>query len=307
MLSLYYPFKTQLSLQAALTKGLQSPPMEWSVHPCGCVSLQISHSQIHVPLWAVPHTQESMSLLLAAPAPSPFMFRASFHAMGWNQPKVGCTLEPENGKLAAAIIPQVPKSSASICGARQSWDDSGRAVQLESSPSCLSSSSEQNKHFKQGLLCLFPGSFTNGKAIYAFPPPNTQIIAQGFWLQRLLGAAVSFSLRFPRSNPWLILCPRHQELPGALSCPSWATQHTLEDESDSKINCVCLWGHVQVRGGFSHEVPALQFPGFRSGHSERFFYRVTRRKNLSHQQAKSCKSHVSVSQAGGTVPLIVSD
>lgn len=167
---------------------------------------------------------------------------------------------------------------------RQSWDDSGRAVQLESSPSCLSSSSEQNKHFQQGLLCSFPAYFTNGKAIYAFPLPKHTNNCAGFWFQRLLEAVMSFLLRFPPSNPWLILCPQHEELPWALSCPSWATQHMLKDESDSKIKCMCLCGHVHVRGGFFQELPALKLPGFGSGHSESLFYRVTRRKNLPHQQ-----------------------
>lgn len=125
-----------------------------------------------------------------------------------------------------------------------------------------------------------------GKQFTHFLSPNIQIIAQGFWLQRLLEAVVSFSLRFTRSNPWLILCPWHEELPRALSCPFWATQHRLGDESDSKIKWMCLCGHVHVRWGSSHELPTLKLPRFPSGHSESFFYGITRRKNLSHQQAK---------------------
>lgn len=86
-----------------------------------------------------------------------------------------------------------------------------------------------------------------GKQFTHFLSPNIQIIAQGFWLQRLLEAVVSFSLRFTRSNPWLILCPRHEEFPKALSCPSWATPHRLGDESDQKSSaCVGVdtrtWG-----------------------------------------------------------------
>lgn len=74
------------------------------------------------------------------------------------------------------------------------------AVQLESSHSCLSPSSEQNNPFKQDLPCLFPGHFTDGKAIYVFPLLNIQIIEKGFWLQRLLEIIESFTLRFSRRN-----------------------------------------------------------------------------------------------------------
>lgn len=133
---------------------------------------------------------------------------------------------------------------------RQSWDDSGRAAQLESSPSCLSSPSEQNKHFKQGLLCLFPGYSLMGKQFTHFLSPNIQITEQGCWFQRLEVVCVLLAEVYmePMTNP----CPWLRELLRALSCPSWATQQALKDESESKIKCTCLCGHEHVRGGFSH-------------------------------------------------------
>lgn len=145
--------------------------MEWSVHSCGCVSIQISYPAQLFPDPCPPLSCPSNSGIdaTAVGCPCTLLLLCSEHhfiQQRLNQPNAGSALEPENGKLAVAIIPQVSKSSASICRAlvlcwaqgpsasRQSWDDSGRAVKLESSPSCLSSSSEQNKHFKRGLLFI---------------------------------------------------------------------------------------------------------------------------------------------------------
>lgn len=106
-----------------------------------------------------------------------FIFQVPFNSTGMKLVKY----KKYSRTWKLAIILQVFKSSAFLYSGLLCFvqlykglqhSESRRihgAVKVESSHSCLSASSEQNKYFKQALLCLFPGYFTNGKAIYVFP------------------------------------------------------------------------------------------------------------------------------------------